>query len=381
MNTSATPLQLTRQKQIFLWIACYALLTVFFVLAAEVIVRINGVKAIRRQEVSIAVSPGGRFYQKHSNLGYTHVPGRFRVTLPSGYSFIATHLPNTLRITSPIDTYEAAGKKKEIWIFGCSFTHGWSLNDEETYPWLLQQRFREYEIVNFGVGGYGTIHSLIQFIGALEAKTPKVAVLAYANFHDERNVFSRSRRVYASNLWNKLGSLREPYAWVDERGKLEYSFANLKYSEFPLVRYSAFMHYIELAYNQLEEKSHRTHAVSEALIVEMARLAREHGVKFIVAGIEAAQDTLQFARENGIPAIDISVDRSISAHTNLPHDNHPSAGANKQYAAKLEPFLRTKILETAKSGAVNSTRWRAPAILESTQLKRKMILHSSAMND
>src|SRR3989442_4574849 len=31
-----------------------------------------------------------------------------------------------------------------------------------SYPWLLQEKFPNYDVVNFGVMGYGTVQSLIQ---------------------------------------------------------------------------------------------------------------------------------------------------------------------------------------------------------------------------
>jgi hypothetical protein len=78
------------------------------------------------------------------------------VTLPNGYAFRVTHLPNTLRVPYPLATDAHARSKPEIWLFGCSFTHGWSLNDEETYPWVLQERLPMYEVVNYGAWRCGT---------------------------------------------------------------------------------------------------------------------------------------------------------------------------------------------------------------------------------
>ncbi|XZN93083.1 MAG: hypothetical protein ACM65M_09780 [Microcoleus sp.] len=46
----------------------------------------------------------------------------------------------------------------------------------------------------------------------------------------------------------------------------------------------------------------------------------------------------------GIATVDISVDLKIPANNNLPHDLHPSAIANRQYAEKLEGFLQANFL-------------------------------------
>ena len=337
-------IQLTRKKKILLYLAYLVILAVVFVACAEVVLRSKGIRPWQEYDVPIQVEPGGKFFQKHATLGYTHIPGRFTVTLGSGYSFNVTHLPNTLRITHPVDDYKEPNRKEEIWIFGGSYTHGWSINDEETFPWLLQEQFPEYEIVNFGVSGYGTIHSLIQFQEALETTTPEIVILVHAGFHDERNTFSRARRK-AVAPWNRLGPLIQPYARLDKDGELKYFIGDVEYREIPLMEYLAFAHFIEITYNQLETDWLQSHAVSEALVVEMAELAKKHEVKFIVTNIAGGDAMLDFAEKNGIANVDISEDISLPENNNLPHDPHPSAIANQKYADKLSRFLKLEIGE------------------------------------
>jgi hypothetical protein len=333
----------SKRKKIVFFAFYSLILAVVFSLTAEVALRLKGYGPWHGTAVAVRVDPGGKFYQPHPTLGYRHLPGRFTVFFWDT-SFVATHLPNTLRITHPLETYGEAKTTDEVWIFGCSFTEGWGLKDDETYPWLLQEKFPEYEIVNFGVGGYGTIHSLIQFREALAAKTPKVAVLAYANFHDERNTFSRQRQKWVVTGKN-LGPVAQPYARLDGQGNLQYQFGVSDYREFPLMRYSALVNFIETKYDQLEDRLIHSHDVSKALVLEMAKIASEHNVKFIVAGILSSAgtlDMLNFAREHGISSIDISVDLKVPA--NRLADGHPSAGADRQFADKLTGFLRTEVL-------------------------------------
>ncbi len=113
------------------------------------------------------------------------------MTLNGAYVFTATNLANTLRITHPLATYPAPDAKKEIWIFGDSVTYGWSVNDEETFPWLLQEKFPDYEVVNFGVQGYSTLNSLIQLREALQnGKKPKLVILSYASWVSRKTTIS-----------------------------------------------------------------------------------------------------------------------------------------------------------------------------------------------
>jgi len=324
-----------------------SLLTVVFVANAEWVLRHRGISPWRVDEIVVRVEPGGTFFQPHPTLGYSHIAGTFAVTLETGYSFEATHLPDTLRITRPLDTSGGPNQHPGLWIFGCSMTYGWSLNDDETFPWLLQERLPEYDVVNFAVPGYGTIHSLIQLREALAtAAPPKVAILAYANFHDQRNTFSRIRRKEVAP-WNRRGSLAYPCARL-ENGVLRHLTADVEYQEFPLMRRLALAHYIEMTYNRIEFSRHRGQSVSEMLIAEMAELASKHGVRLIVANISGGLAMLDRTRENGIPSVDISIDLSIPENTNLPHDGHPSALATRKYADALEHFLRTDVLPADK---------------------------------
>ena len=346
------------------WVVLGILLFGFLVSVSEGIVRLTGFTPYRVYNHPIEVNPGGTWFMRHPTLGYTQIPGKFIVTLGSGsvHSFNVTHLPNTLRITHPIDSYfNNPRQKEEIWILGCDFTHGWGLNDQETYPWLLQERFPEYEIVNFGVGGYGTIHSLIQFREALEVKTPKLVVLAYASFHDKRNTFIRTRRKQII-ITKKLGPVSQPYARLDGQGRLQYLYADDEYREFPLMRYSALVHFIEELYNWYEVGWYRSHAVSEALVAEMAELAKKRGVQFMVAGINERPETfemLDFAQSHGISNVNISVPLDVKENTLEPIDGHPSPIANKNYADKLEAFLRAELLKSTTSmtrSALTSSR-------------------------
>ena len=326
-----------------LFVTNLVILTGLLIVAGETALRLKGVKPWQPLSLTIKVSPGDKLYVKHPTLGYANMPGEFTVTLEDDYSFNLTILPNGCRITHPLDTYKETGSKKEIWIFGCSFTTGWSLNDYETFPWLLQESFPIYEVVNFGVNGYGTVQSLIQFRQALqERRIPKIVVYAYAGFHVERNVFLRSWRKVIC-FFSSLGQQMVPYARFEADSKLRYFFGNVEYNEFPLMRHSALMHFIEQKYDKLEENYYRSREVTEALILEMAKTAKEKGITFVLAGITDSQGTrnmLGFARDKGIKAIDISVDLDIPGYRNSPYDIHPSALADRKYADKLEAFLR-----------------------------------------
>jgi len=138
----------------------------------------------------------------------------------------------------------------------------------------------------------------------------------------------------------------QPYARLGQNGQLRFGMAEVEYREFPFMRYSALSHFLESKYDELEEGLYQGHRVSEVLVQDMAGLARRHDVQLVVAGITPHRETqsmLRFAHEHGILSIDISGDPNVPGYLNLPYDNHPSALANKQFAEKLETFLRAEI--------------------------------------
>jgi hypothetical protein len=339
---------LTRRKTLIFGLVSVTLTAMLTLAAAELLARLMGIHPLAKADLQIQVTPGGRLFTPHPTRGYAQLPGAFVVTLPDGYSFTLTHLPSGLRITHPLATYTDTRSKLEIWIMGCSFTHGWSLNDQDTYPWLLQARLPEYEVVNYGVEGYGTLHTLLQLREALTTqRPPRIVVYAYASLHDERNTFLRNRRKTIAP-WNRLGFLLQPYVRLDRHGHLRSAVATVEYTDLPLMRYSAFVHSLEMAYNRLEETWFHSHQASQRLLLEMAELATQYRVEFILATIGEdvrTREMLAFAQAHGLMGVDISVDSSHPEYTNQPHDSHPSALANAHYAERLEAFLRTEVLK------------------------------------
>jgi hypothetical protein len=346
-NSSATS-GITLQKKIFFIISSVLFLAIFILTASEIILRFKGVRRWQVHDFPIKVEPREKLFVKNATLGYANLPGRFTVTLPDGYAFRVTNLPDGRRATHPLSTHGKDRPKDEIWIFGCSFTYGHSLNDQETFPWLLQERLPEYEVVNFGVSGYGTVQALIQLREALaRGRVPKVALLNFASMHEERNIFSRNWQKVIINLKN-FGQVFYPYARLDEQGQLYYQLGEVKYYPFPLVRYSALMNVIEEKYNNLQEQYYRIGDVTRALLLEFANSAKKEHIPVVIAGITLSQptrDMLAFVREHGFKAVDISVDLTLKENTNYPHDSHPGPLANKKYADKLEAFLRAEVLK------------------------------------
>ncbi|MFC1851428.1 SGNH/GDSL hydrolase family protein [candidate division CSSED10-310 bacterium] len=336
---------LSRPKKVIFFLFNSVVLCLIFFLGAEIFVRSKGEEPFQKHRPDVQVEPGGKYFQKDKNLGYIHLPGEFKITIKDTFTFFTTHRKNTLRITHPPAADADFAQKDKIWIIGCSITHGWSLNDDETYPWLLQEKIPHYEIINFGISGYGTVHFLIQIEEALKTmKKPKLIILTYASFHDTRNTFSLVRRriVYE---WNFLGPVTQPYASLDQKGRLVLHQADdVVYSPWPFSSYSALINYLEKKYIQRVSSRLPHFAITQALIERIKQRCEKESIPLIVAGIKdnphhKMKKMLQACDNLKIPTVDMSVDLTIKKYTNLPYDAHPSALANQIYAQKLFLFL------------------------------------------
>ncbi len=318
------------------------LLTVaILLLFGEIVARLAGHRPFHASPGEVRVEPGGKLYRPLPEGGYVHYGGDFTVTLSTGYKFKLSHDEDGLRRTRTDEG--ALTNQPGLWIMGCSITHGWSVNDEESFPWLVQSAMSNRLVLNGGVSGYGTVHSRLLFQELLKKKSrPKTVVYAYGLFHDHRNTFVR---IWQKGLvpYNKLPSLTYPRVRWNDADELTYDVVPLTYREWPLQRASALVHFAEQQYNLREARRERIHEVSRELIKNWAAYCLREGIEFVVAGISSdATPMLKWCRSAGIASVDISVSLVEPGNTNAPHDGHPSARAHRVYAEKLVRFLESR---------------------------------------
>jgi hypothetical protein len=319
-------------------------------LAAEAVARARGLAPWIPDPVAAAVEPGGSLYVPDPALGFALRPGSFEVTLPSGLRFHATHDAEGHRASGARGDRGGPGAPRpEIWLFGDSFTYGWAVSDEATWPWLLQSALPRQRVVNFAVGGYGTLQALLQLEAALRSRPrPALVVLAHNFFHDPRNTFSRLRRREAVP-WNRLGPIEHPAARIGRDGALEIASTPLSYAEFPLMRRSALANLAATAFDLLDDRRLRSHEVTRALLARFAAAARAGGAPVLVTTLEASAANapiLAYAASLEARVVDASVDLRIRENTNLPHDGHPSPLAHRRYARRLAPQIEAALAAT-----------------------------------
>jgi len=126
-------------------------------------------------------------YEIDDQLGYTTSPGKHRVAISVAsktYRFSVTVPQRGLRATA----YRQEDKPMAIYAFGDSFIFGWGNNDEQTMPWLLQQKFPQYKVLNLAQNGYGITHAVVQFERMKDSvKNEDIIILPYGDFYLARN--------------------------------------------------------------------------------------------------------------------------------------------------------------------------------------------------
>lgn len=321
----------------------------------EIFARIKGERpwTLYTDVQNIKMTPKTGLIIQQPELGFTNGPGVFRVKWNGAYSFTATIGKNHRRITRPTGSGTGAALKPEIWLFGCSITFGWGLNDNETFAWLAQEKLPGYKLENFGTVSYGTVDSLLQMRQEIRSgNKPAIAILMYGSLHDDRNTLARYHRKGLAPALPNYNGVMFPYARFDKNEKLKYMRSEVKFTEFPLMRYSALAHFLETTYDTWEGKQYNAHEVSKAVIIDFYKLCKKNHVVFAVAGItgdEGTKEMIEFCNKKGIPAVDISIDLNAKGYI-IPRDRHPDARANEIYAVKLEGFINNGLAAQTGSG-------------------------------
>jgi hypothetical protein len=312
--------------------------------AGEVGLRLAGRRAWNPQarEMAQSVEPGGTLYQPDPDLGYALLPGGPYTVAQQRVTWHATHVAPGHRATRPADAAAPAPGAAGVWIFGDSFTYGWAIEDDQTYAWRLQQRHPEWDVTNFGTGGYATVHGLVQLERELAAgRKPAVVVVAYGSFHDGRNAhLAQNRKGWIYNT-PKYPAL--PRAWL-EKGQLRTGMTTIRYDTWPLERHSALVNWLHDKWNKVEILSSHPEEISKAVIRRMSEICAQHGVAFVLAGIldnQRTRDVLAWAGQQGMTTVEIAV--PLTPANQVPGDGHPNAGAHAQYADKLEPVIQNKL--------------------------------------
>ncbi len=307
---------------------------------AEAVLRLVGYKPWQPVPIQddVTYSPYSFFYAD-STLGHRIKPGTYLITYNHEYTFRSTHHKNGYRISTGTDTGQSGNPGKRLMIFGDSFTYGSGLNDNQTYPWLLQQMLPERDVRNYGVPGYGVANVYIQMKEIFAPDSGDVCIYAYFTQHNNRFERSVVKMMYGH------ADIKSNFGYLLMDNNLRSAFYKYDYRLVPFSRHSSLMNFADDQWNHALDKSdnRKAEGVAKKIVAEMNRECRRRGAVFILAAIrqkDGSEDMLHFCRNNGIRATDISVDLTDTAFNQMPYDDHPNAYANTLFAERLCRFLK-----------------------------------------
>jgi hypothetical protein len=273
-------------------------------------------------------------YEIDDQLGYTTRPGKHRVAISVGsktYRFSVTVPQRGLRATA----YQQEDRPMAIYAFGESFMFGWGNNDEQTIPWLLQQKFPQYKVLNLAQNGYGMMQAVVQF-GRMKDSIKKedIIILPYGDFDLVRNYgapsFMRSAFPPCSICAGRTAH------WPVARskgGELAIDYLNMDCSK----------------NGQYCKQDDPSPAVIVEATQKIIAFFSKVSAKVVLAYMSGpdGDPVVAYARQLGMPIIDMRLDARSPEWDDLGRfDRHPGPIAQYNYFRKLsQGLIENKLIE------------------------------------
>ncbi len=284
-------------------------------------------------------------YMSDALLGWTSKPGMHKLMGKDGVVRTETILEPGLRASS---SKAELDYKDNVLLYGCSVTFGFGLNDFETLAWKLQENFPEFRIMNLAVPGFGTLQSVLDFEKRVkEGLRAKLVLYVFPAFHEPRNV-GQSAYLRASAKNSSKGNVNAPRCTLNA---LDRSCQRIPtesyYAELPFRHNFALVHLVEDVYVALRDRDREQHSreITQSLLIQFSELSKEAEGEFIVLLYdEGSLEYKPFLREHGIEFFQLYEPRYDYTQFRLPNDGHPNAKLTSEWAAKLEPFLKERLV-------------------------------------
>ncbi len=229
-----------------------------------------------------------------------------------------------------------------IAVHGCSFTFGHGVDDERTWPWLVQETLPGHEVRNRGCAGYSYYQMLLSLRRTLERDRPAAVVVGFLDFLTNRSTNSFD---YVSRERQHMGKLP---ACVSRRKKLR-EFPPTHYRFVPLSWRSATLRLLEIGLNRWRFRG-RGHPIlkrrtTEHLLLLMRHLCQRHNAQLLIACLEPTLAWEDFFVRQGFSFCvcehDFYARDPQRGYLNLlqPYDRHPSALAHERIAHSVAQGL------------------------------------------
>jgi len=363
---------------------CLLLAIIFlFFLFFEIILRIIEPKPKYQRESEFT------FYEFDEYLGWKNRPyaeGDFY--MPNSKSYVKI---NSRGLRDVEHNYEKEKNITRIQFYGDSFTWGYGVNEEERYTSIFRNRLNKsfpnkYEVMNFGVAGYGTDQEYLLFKKEGLKYYPNIVIFAYVNdaFDVSLNstttgkhprpffiVENNSLKLTNIPLQKTNVNWSEKYTSIEKKGirkidmKLQslrtYSFIRKKiYNLKPIEELREYFSGMDL---------NTTLNVIDNLLLESNKICKKNNINFIVVLIPQKEQVygtgntkeidhlIRFGKQNNITIINLlpSLKKISDSEKNIYFDidSHFSKEGNEIMGNLLfEKFLEKNILNIDKTKKV-----------------------------
>ncbi len=246
-------------------------------------------------------------WRRDSTYGYSHIPLKkgFHISRDFSVTYMIGEEGERV-IPSPT---ASAGR---IIFLGGSFTFGEGVEDHQTFPYLLSQRWKDWTVVNSAVMGWGTSHAYLKLTEQMNVLPPP-AIFFYVMIphHVMRN--------YVRKQW-----VEEMAAY--DRGHPHFEIVN----DIPVFQKIIGVDEALPLTPELEMQELR---ITEALLSAMGKRCREQDVRFVMVFLlkPPPPEITETVRAEGIEVIDLS---GIIIE-GFPWDPHPNVQDHRHIADAL----------------------------------------------
>jgi len=319
-------------------------LTLLPLVALEGVLR--AVVALREQDRTIYSIPA---FEEHPDLGYrpkaavTTTATRYAPDGEVVYEVVYTMDREGRRA---VPRSSSAAPRRAVAFFGCSFTFGEGLRDEETLPARYAERATSDLAINFGVPGYGPNHMLAILRSWTtnplpDLPSPPLGVYLFIDGHIGRAIGS----VYVVNRYGR----RAPYFRLEDDELVVRRGSYLSGRFFTSITFWALGKSVilrELGFDWPRPGSSRSLRITAGIVRAASSefAARTGGGRFYMVVYPGSRWGAEVARQAGVTVLDYTeLFDPLESDYVIEGDGHPSAYAIPQLAGRLAQDLATSV--------------------------------------
>lgn len=340
-------------------------LALFFIsLCSSILIIEVGLRLIGRYpayfetEKELPIIKPTSFFKKDDILGWRSSTGKFHFFHYNGSLIFECTIDSNgnriIPITWPLEKSTLNNHtKKNLALYGCSYTFGQSVSDTSNYPYYLQKLIPYSTIRNRGVSGYGLVQMFLALKSDVENNIkPDVAIFNYADFLDERTVLEKqwlNRFHWSISQRTKSLEINYPYAKLVNRDSLIVEYLEWKdwSTDWPFRDKSALINLANSTFNNVLSLLNKQNNQKTILrcFDAIIKYCNENKIKLVIYGFYSNNNVFKNLINKNVTTKISSVDIRLPDYNCSPLDaQHPNKKAHKIYAQEVFDCLLQKNL-------------------------------------